>query len=229
MNSIHDLGGMHGFGKIPYEADEPVFHAPWEGRVYAMSMYAAVAVPGGFRYMIEKMDPTSYLNASYYEKWLHARTQGMLEKGIFTQEELDAKIQHFRENPAAHPPIIIDPKRVEKALHALFEQQPPDPQKPELPKFKVGDIVRAKNMHPVGHTRLPRYCRGKQGIVDFVYDYWRVDDTQPPDEEHAIEPLYRIKFEARELWGNEAEANQLLYIDMFESYLDASQAGELGG
>ncbi|MEM7030849.1 MAG: nitrile hydratase subunit beta [Chloroflexota bacterium] len=219
MNSIHDMGGMHGFGKIPHEADEPVFHARWEGRVYAMAMYASIGVPGGFRYMIEKMNPTHYLSASYYEKWLYARTQGMLEKGIFSQQELDAKIDYFSANPEAQPPVVTDAERVEKALHALFRQQPKDPQGPELPKFKAGDIVQAKNMHPVGHTRLPRYCRGKQGIVDFVYDDWRVDDTPPPGEEHAIEPLYRIKFEGRELWGDEAEPNQVLYIDMFESYL----------
>lgn len=222
MNSIHDMGGMHGFGKIPYEENEPVFHAAWEGRVYAMAMYTPVGVPGGFRYMIEKMNPADYLSASYYEKWMHARTQGLLEKGIFTQQELEAKIKYFAEHQDAQPPVVQDAEKLERALQSLVKQQPPDPAQPNPPKFKAGDMIRAKNMHPVGHTRLPRYCRGKLGVVDHYYDYWWVDDTPPAGEEHAIEPLYRIKFEARELWGDEAEPNQVLYIDMFESYLETS-------
>ena len=220
MNSIHDMGGMHGFGEVPYEENEPVFHSPWEGRVYAMAIYTPVPVPGGFRYMIEKMDPTDYLASTYYEKWMHARTQGLLEKEVFTQAELDEKIRFFQQNPDAQPPQAKDADRVEKALKAMYKPQPADPAQPDPPKFKVGDVVRAKNMHPVGHTRLPRYCRGKQGVVDHYYDYWLVDDTPPAGEEQAIEPLYRIKFEARELWGAEAEENQFLYIDMFESYLE---------
>ena len=220
MNSIHDMGGMHGFGEIPYEENEPVFHAAWEGRVYAMAMYTPVGVPGGFRYMIEKMAPAAYLNASYYEKWMHARTQGMLEQGSFTQKELDEKIEFFKNNPEMMPPVATDSNRVEKALKAMYKQQPADPSQPDPPQFKVGDAIRAKNMHPVGHTRLPRYCRGKRGVVTHYYEYWWVDDTPPAGEEHAIEPLYRIKFEGEELWGEEAEPNQVLYIDMFESYLD---------
>ena len=220
MNSIHDMGGMHGFGQVPYEEDEPVFHAPWEGRVYAMAMYTPVGVPGGFRYMIEKMNPADYLAATYYEKWMHARTQGMIEAGKITEEELAEKIKFFQENPDAQPPVKQDSERVEKALKAMFKSQPPDPAQPNPPKFKVGDVIRAKNMHPVGHTRLPRYVRGKQGTVEEIYEYWRVDDTPPAGQDHAIEPLYRVKFEARELWGEEAEPNQVLYIDMFESYLE---------
>ena len=127
MNSIHDMGGMHGFGKIPYEEDEPVFHADWEGRVYAMAMYTPVGVPGGFRYMIEKMNPADYLASSYYEKWMHARTQGLLEKGIFTQAELDEKIALFQNDKDEHPPVVHDPERVQKAIEATFQQQPPDP------------------------------------------------------------------------------------------------------
>lgn len=220
MNSIHDMGGMHGFGKIPYEENEPVFHAPWEGRVYAMAMYTPVGVPGGFRYMVEKIKPAQYLAFSYYEKWMHARTQGMLEKEIFTPAELSEKIAYFSENRDAQPPVVKDPEKAKKAAADTYAQQPPDPEQEAPPAFEVGQSIRAKNMHPIGHTRLPRYCRGKQGVVEKCYGYWRVDDTPPAGEPHAIEPLYRIKFEARELWGEEAEGNQVLYIDMFESYLE---------
>ena len=151
---------------------------------------------------------------------MYARTQGSLEKGIFTQAELDEKIAFFQKEKDSRPPTVYDPKRAQKAAEATFKQQPPDPEQETPPKFEAGDRVRAKNMHPVGHTRLPRYCRGKICVVESCYGYWRVDDTPPAGEKHAIEPLYRVKFEARELWGDEAEPNQVLYIDMFESYLE---------
>ena len=155
-----------------------------------MAMYTPVGVPGGFRYMIEKMNPADYLAASYYEKWMHARTQGLLEKGIFTQQELEAKIKYFAEHQDEQHPVVQDAEKLERALQSLVKQQPPDPAQPNSPKFKTGDMIRAKNMHPVGHTRLPRYCRGKLGVVDHYYDYWWVDDTPPAGEEHAICLLY---------------------------------------
>ncbi|MFT7586139.1 MAG: hypothetical protein ACI9EW_002570, partial [Cellvibrionaceae bacterium] len=147
-------------------------------------------------------------------------TQGLLEKGIISQNELDEKITFFRENPEAKPPVVYDKTKFKQAMADMFNQQEPDPEQEGPPLFKVGQVVCVKNMHPIGHTRLPRYCRGKQGVIEKCYGYWRVDDTPPAGEKHAIEPLYRVKFEGRELWGAEAEANQVLYIDMFENYLE---------
>ena len=190
-----------------------------------MAMYTPVAVPGGFRYMVEKMDPADYLNSSYYERWLFARTQGLIEAGVITAEELQEKIAHFAENQDEQPPTAHSDERVQKALRAMYKQQTPDPPQDTPPQFEVGQTVWAKNLHPIGHTRLPRYCRGKQGVIDHLYGYWRVDDTPPEGEDHAIEPLYRIKFTAQELWGSEAEENQLLFIDMFESYLTGENHG----
>ena len=218
MNSIHDMGGMHGFGRIPYKAAEPVFHEAWQGRVFAIAMYTR-GVPNGFRYMVEKIDPTLYLAYTYYEKWMHAKTQGFLEDGGISAAELADKIDYFLANPDEKPTAAYNPEKVKKAVAATYKQQEPDPPQDNPPLFSVGQMVRAQNMHPVGHTRLPRYCRGRRCTIEKYYGYWWVDDTPPAGEDHAIEPLYRVKFEARELWGDEAEANHFLYIDMFESYL----------
>ena len=225
MNGIHDMGGMHGFGKIPYEAEEPVFHEAWQGRVYAIAMHTR-GVPKGLRYMVEKIDPTRYLAYSYYEKWMHAKIEGFLEDGGMTQAEFEERVAYFQANPEENPPVVTNPERVKKAVAATYRQQKVDPPQEEPPVFAVGQVVRAKNMHPLEHTRLPRYCRGKRGVIEEYYGYWRVDDTPPAGEEHAIEPLYRVKFAGRELWGAEAEANQFLYIDMFESYLTTVEGEE---
>lgn len=95
MNGIHDLGGMHGLGPIDREANEPVFHAPWEGR--AFGLFAATFVFAGytvdeFRHEIEKMGHAAYLEHSYYEHWLAAFEAVLAKRGFVTPEELDRRV-----------------------------------------------------------------------------------------------------------------------------------------
>ena len=86
MNGVHDLGGMHGFGPVVREPDEPVFHAPWEGRVQAMMGLAARAarLRAGMRFAIESVEPVRHLAASYWERWLAALELGVLARGLVT-------------------------------------------------------------------------------------------------------------------------------------------------
>ena len=222
MNGIHDMGGMHGFGPIVREENEPVFHHAWEGRVYAMTamMNTPAPIPGGFRYAIERMEPAHYLASSYYEKWLHVRIQGLIEEGIITQAEFDDRVAYFRNNPNATPPRRTDPELVQRVLGATA---PPEMRRREMdsrPAFDIGDTVRARNMHPIGHTRLPRYVRGKQGVVVKHYGIQEIDDTMPPGVQPQPQPLYSVRFDGRELWGDSAEPNCAIYIDMWESYLE---------
>ena len=93
MNGIHDMGGMHGFGPIVREENEPVFHHDWEGRVFAIRIATPVPIPGGSRNNIEQMDPAAYLTTSYYEKWLHSRIQGLIDAGVLTEAELEYHYQ----------------------------------------------------------------------------------------------------------------------------------------
>ena len=189
MNAIHDMGGMHGFGPIEPEADEPVFHHPWQGRVYVMEMYTPVPVPGGFRYMIEKMPAQQYLASSYYEKWLHARTQGLLESGSISAAEWTQRVARYRDNPDASVPVIHAPEATRKALQrpATLPQRTGEPQSP---LFDIGRQVRARNMHPAAHTRLPRYVRGRRCTIDAHLGDWSLEDTPAPGQPRAIEPVF---------------------------------------
>lgn len=220
MNGIHDMGGMHGFGPIQREDNEPVFHHAWEGRVYGISMGLHLPVPGGFRYAIERMTPAHYLVSSYYEKWLYIRTQGLIEAGVLTQEELDDRVAHFRNHPNATPPQRNDPELVQRVLADIYAPQSLRRKMDIQPAFGIGDTVKARNMHPVGHTRLPRYARGRCGVVASFYGIQDINDTLPPGVDAQPQPLYSVRFEAGELWGESAEPNCAVYLDMWESYLE---------
>ena len=92
MNSIHDMGGMHGFGPIVVEDNEPVFHEEWEGRVYALAItwypWASYKEWGSFRHTLEKIPPKDYLRLSYYERWFFVNEQKALQTGLVTENEL---------------------------------------------------------------------------------------------------------------------------------------------
>ena len=153
MNGIHDMGGMHGFGPIKREENEPVFHHAWEGRVYAMHMVTPVPIPGGLRYAIERMDPAHYLASSYYEKWLYVQTQGLIEAGVLTQAELNDRVAQFRSNPNATLPQRTHPELVQRVLAEAFAPESHRKAMDIRPAFDIGEAVRARNMHPMGHTR----------------------------------------------------------------------------
>ncbi len=215
MNGIHDMGGMHGFGPIEVEKDEPVFHHQWQGRVYAIRG----PLVGGVRATIERMNPAHYLATTYYEKWLWAKIQNLLANGAFTQAELDERIAYFRANPHAEPPRRDDPQAAQAA--AALSHQPVSHRHDTglLPAFQIGDPVQAKNMHPAGHTRLPRYVRGKRCVIVNYYGVQDFDDGLP-GEKAPPQPLYNVRFSAQELWGESAEANCSVHLDMWESYLE---------
>lgn len=220
MNGIHDMGGMHGFGPIKREENEPVFHHPWEGRIFAISVATPVPIPGGLRYNVETMDPGHYVNSSYYEKWLHGRVKGLVDAGVLTEEELDARASLYRDNPGAPVTRREDPERVSRVLAGLRVLNSPRRDVDIQPKFGVGDAVRARNIHPSDHTRLPRYVRGKRGMVVRCYGTHDFQDTVSSGTNAQPQPVYAVRFEAPELWGDSAETNGAVYIDMWESYLE---------
>lgn len=220
MNGVHDMGGMHGFGPIQREANEPVFHHAWEGRVYAIACAPLVPVPGGFRYAIERMEPAHYLVSSYYEKWLYVQTQGLIEAGVLTQDELDDRVAHFRNHPTATAPQRNDPELVQRVMADIFAPQSLRRKVDIQPAFGIGDAVKARKVHRMGHTRLPRYARGMRGIVARFHGIHDIGDTMPPETEAQPQPVYSVRFEAGELWGESAEPNCAVYLDMWESYLE---------
>lgn len=209
------MGGMHGFGAIAYERDEPVFHHEWEGRVFGMP----TPFSKNFRHAIECMAPDHYLNTSYYERWLHVMTEDLIEQGFITREELLEKIGFYRANPAAPMPRREDPAATQLHLAALRASECWRRDLPITPQFQIGDLVRTRNTHPAGHTRLPRYARGKRAQIVRHYGVQVIADTGPAGEALAPQPLYCVRLEGTELWGSSAEPNSAVYLDMWESYL----------
>ncbi len=224
MNGVHDMGGMHGFGPIDHEVNEPVFHAAWEGKIFgirrALLERYPIYAPKGFRFALESLPPDTYLTSSYFERWLLVTEKALIEKGLLTAEELDARTEFFREHPEASVPRREDPEYLERILGTIFPRQSLYREAGVVPRFKVGDAVKARNINPPAHTRLPRYIRGKRGVINRYYAVYDFQDTLPDGSETQPQAVYNVRFDAGELWGDAAEANQSLFIDMWESYLE---------
>jgi nitrile hydratase beta subunit len=217
MNGVHDMGGMTCFGPIVREGQEPVFHAPWERRVFAMTMLAMGQVDtlDAFRHAIERMDPVHYLSSSYYEHWLAALETLAVEKGILTKEELATGTTQTPSGGAATPLL---PEAVSAVVQRGVSTQRQTGR--TTPRFKPGDRIVARNFNPSGHTRLPRYVRGKQGVIDRVHGAFVYPDTNAHGGGEQPQPVYCVRFDARELWGPTAVGRDSLYIDLWEDYLE---------
>jgi nitrile hydratase len=217
MNGVHDMGGMHGFGPIVREENEPLFHAPWEAQVRAMTVIArsqGYFNIDAFRYGIERMDPAHYLRAPYFERWLASTERNLLEHGFLTRDELDERTEYFRRHPEAI--------RQRGVATAPTPERPDERADPQLAasQFAVGDAVITRNVHPHEHTRLPRYARGKRGIVQRLHGPQIFPDTNALGLGENPQPLYSVCFDARELWGDSAEPRQTVSLDLWESYLE---------
>jgi nitrile hydratase len=219
MNGVHDLGGMHGFGPVEREEHEPLFHAAWEARVRAamtLSMGKYFTVDAA-RYGVERMAPAEYLRASYFERWLASFEYNLGQQGLLADGEVDTRLVFLREHPGAEPP------RAEVVSPTVRAQDAPA-ESPPAPRFAVGDAVVARNVHPVGHTRLPRYARGKRGVIHRAHGPQTFPDTNAHGLGEQPQPLYNVRFAGRELWGDSAEPGQVVYLDLWESYLDPAPA-----
>lgn len=219
MNGVHDMGGMHGFGPVVPESSEPAFHAPWEGRLYAA--YRALSYAGAvqidqFRYAQERAPAEFYLRASYYERWLYAVERMLIEKGVVGSDELAAA----RSLRKADPPL---PRvmRMEDVNYAFARGSFGRPVEREA-LFAPGDRVRARNINPSGHTRLPRYVRNHAGTVEAVRGFHTYADSVVGGKGEDPQWLYTVVFDGRELWGSDAEAGVRISVEAFEPYLERS-------
>ena len=222
MDGIHDLGGMHGFGPVEREENEPPFHGRWEAVVVAIE---AAGLGGGlynideFRHGIERMDPAHYLGSSYFEHWLDGIARVLDEKGVVGAGELEARTRLLRERPDA--PLPAPPAGAAAAAGRRSESETSFRPPAGPPKFAMGAVVTTRTIHPAGHTRLPRYARGKRGVIDAHRGCHVFPDTHAHGLGEQPQHVYSVRFEARELWGDAAEPNQRVYIDLWESYLQA--------
>jgi len=211
MNGIHDMGGMDGFGPIQVDKDESVFHADWERRMFAIAMRLLgrdFDNADEFRHAIERIPAPVYLDSSYYEQWLNAVMMLLMEKNKVTREELLSS--------GAEPVAAAQPPN-------HFRGDSPEVRRRSA-RFREGDRVVARNLNPTGHTRLPRYVRGKRGVIHRDWGVYVFADSNAHHAGQRAQHVYSVTFEARELWGNGAPRKDTLRIDLWEDYLEADSS-----
>ena len=204
VDGIHDMGGMQGFGRIPVAPEEAVFHAPWEARVHAMVYLligAGVSNVDAFRHAIEQIPPAEYLTVGYYGRWLRAAETLVAQAGRADAKPADAS---------------------SAGLFHDFRDLPTEP------RFAIGAPVRVRNLHPSGHTRLPGYVRGKRGVIGRVHRACVLPDTNAHGRGERLEHLFSVRFSASELWGDGAESDAPVCVDLFDRYLETPPGPEEG-
>jgi nitrile hydratase beta subunit len=216
MNGVHDLGGMHGFGPVAIEKDEPVFHSEWEKRAFALTLACGFLGRWNIdmgRYAREQMPPAEYLATSYYEHWFFGLEKLLVEQGLVSAQELATGRAAVR---AVEPQAVVAAEvatRLRNRRHARVDAE-------VTPKFRVGDSVVACNLNPAGHTRLPRYARGRHGVIARDHGVFVFADTHAMNRDKKPQHCYSVRFAARELWGADAPAHDGVYLDLWDDHLD---------
>lgn len=225
MNGIHDMGGLHGFGPVEKEHNEPVFHARWESRVYAMTQVldtTGIWSLDEHRHEIELMDAAAYLTVGYYGRWLFAMERILNRKNILIKDEVEKRIEEYLNDSMTRTPISS--KRNRNWPLAPDKKIKWGAWRKDIavtPIYERGDLVRVRNIHPPGHTRVTAYTRGKVGVIHLVNaQAWIFPDTRAHERGENPQAVYNVRFEARELWGEQAEANTYTHIDLSESHLE---------
>ena len=217
MNGIHDLGGMQDMGPIEHEKNEPVFHAAWEARVFAMFLAAGAWHKwnlDAFRHTREVLPPVDYLRLSYYEQWFSGLRDLLVRRGLVTAAELESG------KPAAGTVKATPPLTPEKIPATLPVRIHANRDVAVSPRFQVGQRVRARNINPIGHTRLPRYARGKFGTICRDHGVFVFPDTNAHFLSENPQHVYSVCFAARELWGAQAAEKDCVYVDMWDDYME---------
>lgn len=220
MNGAQDLGGMQAFGPVRPEADEPVFHAAWEGRVLALALAMGATRQWNLdmtRAARESLPPAQYLASTYYQIWFEGLKKMLVNTGLATAEEIDAGESQVP--PAPVPRILM----ADEVAAALLRGSPVSRPAEAEAGFAVGDLVRARQINPLTHTRLPRYCRGKRGRIVAVHGAHVFPDANAIGLGEQPQWLYTVRFEASELWGADTTASSVC-VDCWEPYLDKADA-----
>ncbi len=207
MDGVHDLGGVAGFGPVDATPSEPVFFEEWERRAFKVNMASLAASRSGgaaFRHSIERMDPAHYLTSSYYEHWLTGATTLVVEAGLVSIDELERRAGgRF---PLSRPDCGVS-------------SSGPEIDRTE-PTFAVGERVRVREWHPLGHTRAPRYVQGKRGVVLRCDGAFNLPDVEAHGGGRVLDPTYSVRFTSRELWGDGGADGETINVDLWERYLE---------
>ena len=217
MNGVHDMGGQQGMGPVEYEKNEPVFHASWEGRIYALNRAMRAWRKWSLdtdRHALELLPPVDYLRMSYYERWAVRLAAQVVNYGLVTTEEMES-------GKAAPGSTKATPALSLATSSSWLNRGIASSQDPKVrPLFKVRQRVRARNINPAGHTRLPRYARGKTGVIVRDHGVYLFPDTNAHVQGEKRQHVYSVRFAARELWGADASPRDSVHLDMWDDYLE---------
>lgn len=224
MDGIQDMGGMHGFGSLEFEANEPVFHHEWEGRVFAINL-ALLAAAGisldRARATIEKIPPAEYLSLPYFGRWFSSLCSSFVASGLFTEDQMSAiqdgqvpdlpMSESAGGNASQSPRMGLDLAMCGNPSQRVIETQP---------EFEIDQFVRGRNIRPATHTRMPRYVRGRRGVVVADRGGHVYPDSNALGLGEDPRRLYAVRFSARELWGESANSKDSVTLDLWEPYLE---------
>jgi nitrile hydratase beta subunit len=217
MNSVHDMGGQQGMGPVVYEKNEPVFHAAWEGRIYALNSAIRAWRKWSLdtdRHALELMSPVDYLRISYYERWVHRLEAQLVQYGLVSKEEIESG-RPAPGSTKASPALALatSDRWLSRGIASSLDPK-------VRPLFKVSQRVRARNINPTGHTRLPRYARGKIGVVVRDHGVYLFPDSNAHFQGEKRQHVYCVRFAARELWGDNASPRDSVHLDLWDDYLE---------
>lgn len=216
MQGIYDLGGMGGFG-LPDPDSGSAFSEEWEREVWGLLF--ATAIPGvstGGRRAIEAIPAAQYLNMPYYGRWLHIQEQALLASGIVTPGELANP-----DGPLAAPGLGngFAPPTPAAVIGFLAQDASSRLDADVSPRYSVGDAVRTRDVYPAGHTRMPRYVRGRRGVIASDHGIFPFEDDLPDGTAGRPQHVYSVRFTASELWGPRAHPGDVVYVDLWEDHL----------
>ena len=217
MNGVHDMGGQQNMGPVVYEKNEPVFHAPWEGRIYALNRALRAWRKWSLdtdRHGLELMTPVDYLRMSYYERWVYRLEAQLLQYGLVSKEEIESG-KADPGSPTANPALTLatSDRWLNRGIASAHDPT-------VRPLFRVRQRVRARNINPTGHTRLPRYARGKIGVIVRDHGVYLFPDTNAHFQGEKRQHVYSVRFAAQELWGEHVSPRDSVHLDLWDDYLE---------
>jgi nitrile hydratase beta subunit len=216
LNGVHDMGGMQGFGPVVPEPDEPVFHARWEGRVYALTRamgFAGLWNIDMSRATQARLPAPVYLSVSYYKRWMLGLEQLLLKHELIEPEEIAA-------GHMLHAGKLLKRRLAAAAVDGTLSRGSFSRPAQAPARFVVGARIRTRNFHPETHTRLPRYARGRFGVIERIQGCHVFPDSVTTGAGEDPQWLYTVRFEGHELWGESADPKLTVSIEAFEPYLE---------
>ncbi len=225
MDGVHDLGGVQGYGEVDVESGRTQgFAHRYEGTIF--TMVSALGMAGvmqnidRFRHAIERMDPQCYFAHGYYGRWL-AAVETLLREADQLSDAEAASLPGGSDAVGARPGVRADPVPPEGPPSSIRPQHTPS-------VFSVGQTVVTRKYGVAGHTRLPRYAVGRTGVVTAHHGVWVYPDTNASLEGDQPCHLYTVRFDGRELWGDNADPDVRVHLDLFEPYLNPMEAAADG-